>query len=80
MDVGELLSFKPEQTPKRPHEDDDDYLANASVDRSSRDIKKDEKSKRMRRIEQAKESADLNKPDLPTLDSFLVPNLQKKSD
>ncbi|XP_014092563.2 beta-catenin-like protein 1 [Bactrocera oleae] len=78
MDVGELLSFKPEQTPKRPHDEDDDYLQNSTEDRSTRNIKRDEKSKRMRRIEQAKESADFVKPDVPSLDSFFGPELTEE--
>ncbi|XP_011179345.1 beta-catenin-like protein 1 [Zeugodacus cucurbitae] len=78
MDVGELLSFKPEQTPKRPHDEDDDYLLNSTEDRSTRDVKRDEKSKRMRRIEQAKESADFVKPDVPSLDTFFGPELTEE--
>ncbi|XP_075146700.1 beta-catenin-like protein 1 [Haematobia irritans] len=56
MDIGELLSFKPEATPKRSHEDDEDY----SPERISR---QDEKNKRLKRIAQAKESAEFTKPD-----------------
>ncbi|KAI8045371.1 hypothetical protein M5D96_001551 [Drosophila gunungcola] len=55
MDIGELLAFKPEQTPKRPHEDDDE-----DFDLESSHGKRgggDEKIKRMRRIAEAKESA-----------------------
>ncbi|XP_034489311.1 beta-catenin-like protein 1 isoform X1 [Drosophila innubila] len=62
MDIGELLAFKPEQTPKRPHEDDDDF---ALPEPASSDIGKrgggDEKSKRMRRIADAKETANYRK-------------------
>ncbi|XP_067615738.1 beta-catenin-like protein 1 [Eurosta solidaginis] len=78
MDVGELLSFKPEQTPKRPHEDDDDFFTNTSEEKSSRDSKRDEKIKRMRRIEQAKESADIGRPGLPSLDAFFGPELTEE--
>ncbi|KAH8250204.1 beta-catenin-like protein 1 [Drosophila bipectinata] len=57
MDIGELLAFKPEQTPKRPHEDeDDDFEVEPSQKRSG-----DEKTKRMRRIAEAKESANYGK-------------------
>ncbi|EDV41882.2 uncharacterized protein Dana_GF17276 [Drosophila ananassae] len=57
MDIGELLAFKPEQTPKRPHEDeDDDFEVEPSQKRSG-----DEKTKRMRRIAEAKESANYSK-------------------
>ncbi|TMW50569.1 hypothetical protein DOY81_004355 [Sarcophaga bullata] len=71
MDIGELLSFKPESTPKRPHEDDDDY--GGSPERSA--LRQDEKSKRMKRIAQAKENADFAKPEppqLPSAVSFLM--------
>lgn len=54
MDIEELLSFKPEQTPKRSHEDDKDF-SEKNYNR------KDEKSKRMRRIAKAKEAADFGK-------------------
>lgn len=54
MDIGELLSFKPEQTPKRSHDDDNDF-SEVSTNR------RDEKSKRLRRIAQAKEAADFVK-------------------
>ncbi|XP_017058566.1 beta-catenin-like protein 1 [Drosophila ficusphila] len=59
MDIGELLAFKPEQTPKRPHEEDDD-----DFDLESSHGKRgggDEKTKRMRRIAEAKESAHYGK-------------------
>ncbi|XP_030571788.1 beta-catenin-like protein 1 [Drosophila novamexicana] len=65
MDIGELLAFKPEQTPKRPHEDDDDF---ALPEPATSDIGKrgggggDEKAKRMRRIAEAKETANYKKP------------------
>jgi len=53
---------QPEQTPKRPHEDDDDF---ALPEPASSDIGKrgggDEKSKRMRRIADAKETANYRK-------------------
>ncbi|KAH8331277.1 hypothetical protein KR067_013571, partial [Drosophila pandora] len=48
---------QPEQTPKRPHEDeDDDFEVEPSQKRSG-----DEKTKRMRRIAEAKESANYSK-------------------
>ncbi|XP_068157692.1 LOW QUALITY PROTEIN: beta-catenin-like protein 1 [Drosophila tropicalis] len=56
MDIGELLAFKPEQTPKRPHEDEDDDFALPSEPPSS-EGKRDDKAKRMRRIAEAKETA-----------------------
>ncbi|XP_016978920.1 LOW QUALITY PROTEIN: beta-catenin-like protein 1 [Drosophila rhopaloa] len=59
MDIGELLAFKPEQTPKRPHEDEDD-----DFDLESSHGKRgggDEKTKRMRRIAEAKQSAHYGK-------------------
>lgn len=52
------LIFKPEATPKRSHEDDEDY----SPERPS---KQEEKNKRLKRIAQAKESADFAKPEDP---------------
>ncbi|XP_037718967.1 beta-catenin-like protein 1 [Drosophila subpulchrella] len=59
MDIGELLAFKPEQTPKRPHEDeDDDFDLEASHGKRGGG---DEKTKRMRRIAEAKESAHYSK-------------------
>ncbi|XP_016932201.4 beta-catenin-like protein 1 [Drosophila suzukii] len=59
MDIGELLAFKPEQTPKRPHEDEeDDFELEASHGKRGGG---DEKTKRMRRIAEAKESAHYSK-------------------
>ncbi|XP_043949325.1 beta-catenin-like protein 1 isoform X1 [Drosophila biarmipes] len=59
MDIGELLAFKPEQTPKRPHEDeDDDFNLEAAHGKRGGG---DEKTKRMRRIAEAKESAHYSK-------------------
>ncbi|XP_020818564.1 beta-catenin-like protein 1 [Drosophila serrata] len=59
MDIGELLAFKPEQTPKRPHdEDDDDFDTESSHGKRGGG---DEKIKRMRRIAEAKESAHYGK-------------------
>nr|NP_649847.1 uncharacterized protein Dmel_CG11964 [Drosophila melanogaster]AAF54309.1 uncharacterized protein Dmel_CG11964 [Drosophila melanogaster]AAK93367.1 LD41978p [Drosophila melanogaster]ACL90576.1 CG11964-PA [synthetic construct] len=55
MDIGELLAFKPEQTPKRPHDDEDDEFDLASSHGKRGGV--DEKTKRMRRIADAKESA-----------------------
>ncbi|XP_037948494.1 beta-catenin-like protein 1 [Teleopsis dalmanni] len=51
MDIGELLSFKPESTPKRPNEEDDDPPEVPT-----------KREKRMKRIAQAKEAADFVKP------------------
>ncbi|KNC33203.1 hypothetical protein FF38_12726 [Lucilia cuprina] len=73
MDIGELLSFKPESTPKRPHEDDDDYGGGSPEHHNS--SRQDEKSRRLKRIAQAKETADFAKPEPPTLagvPSFLM--------
>ncbi|KAH8417324.1 hypothetical protein KR222_008876, partial [Zaprionus bogoriensis] len=55
---------QPEQTPKRPHEDDDDF---ALPEPATNDIGKrgggvDEKTKRLRRIAEAKETANYRKP------------------
>lgn len=57
---------QPEQTPKRPHEDDDDFALPEPV---NNDIGKrggggigEEKAKRMRRIAEAKETANYRKP------------------
>ncbi|TDG52246.1 hypothetical protein AWZ03_001527 [Drosophila navojoa] len=63
MDIGELLAFKPEQTPKRPHEDDDDFAVPepAPSDIGKRGGGGDEKAKRMRRIADAKETANYKK-------------------
>ncbi|XP_017014252.2 beta-catenin-like protein 1 [Drosophila takahashii] len=59
MDIGELLAFKPEQTPKRPHEDEDeDFDLEASHAKRGEAT---EKIKRMRRIAEAKESANYGK-------------------
>lgn len=46
MDVGELLSYKPEQTPKRPNENDSD-----DEDRPDEAL---ERAKKMRRLAQDK--------------------------
>src|SRR6202012_2542052 len=46
MDVGELLSYKPEQTPKRPNENDSD-----DEDRPDEAM---ERAKKMRRLAQDK--------------------------
>ncbi|ALC46362.1 CG11964 [Drosophila busckii] len=64
MDIGELLAFKPEQTPKRPHEDDDDFALPepSDVDIGKRGGGGEEKAKRMRRIVEAKETANYKKP------------------
>ncbi|EDV95084.1 beta-catenin-like protein 1 [Drosophila grimshawi] len=64
MDIGELLAFKPEQTPKRPHEEDDDFALPepATSDIGKRGGGGDEKAKRMRRIAEAKETANYKKP------------------
>ncbi|XP_030374857.1 beta-catenin-like protein 1 [Scaptodrosophila lebanonensis] len=64
MDIGELLAFKPEQTPKRPHDDDDDFPVPESNSIGTDDLRRggDEKAKRMRRIADAKETANYSKP------------------
>lgn len=49
MDVGELLSYKPEQTPKRPNENDSD-------DEDRQDVAM-ERAKKMRRLAQEKADA-----------------------
>lgn len=49
MDVGELLSYKPEQTPKRPNENDSD-----DEDRQDQAM---ERAKKMRRLAQDKADA-----------------------
>lgn len=46
MDVGELLSYKPEQTPKRPNENDSD-----EEDRPDEAL---ERAKKMRRLAEDK--------------------------
>ncbi|XP_058979971.1 beta-catenin-like protein 1 [Musca domestica] len=60
MDIGELLSFKPEATPKRSHEDDEDYSPEKPPSRQE-----EKNSKRLKRIAQAKEAADFAKPEEP---------------
>ncbi|KAI9579263.1 beta-catenin-like protein 1 [Glossina fuscipes] len=57
MDIGELLSFKPEATPKRPHEDDIEDLGTPEQPRN----RQEENHKRMKRIAQAKEAAEFTK-------------------
>ncbi|XP_055378188.1 beta-catenin-like protein 1 [Condylostylus longicornis] len=59
MDVGELLSFKPEQTPKRHLDTDDDYDAPPI----KKAIKESKNEIRVKRIAEAK--ATLDKPSAP---------------
>ncbi|XP_001359507.1 beta-catenin-like protein 1 [Drosophila pseudoobscura] len=60
MDIGELLAFKPEQTPKRPHEDDEDFEPETTAGKRGGGGS-DEKAKRIRRIAEAKETANYGK-------------------
>lgn len=68
MDVGELLSFKPEQTPKRSHDDDNDDV----------NTKKDlDRAKKLRRIADAKAAAAFTKPEIPKITEYQLSEEEK---